>query len=82
MPNVYGHRRCKSLVEVAEKNHKHTAEEVGAAAKGHTHTAEEVGAAAKDHSHTLEELGIIINAIEPEKPTEGMIWINIKKEGA
>lgn len=38
MPKVYGHRACKSLVEVAPKNHTHTADEVGAAAKSTSET--------------------------------------------
>lgn len=29
MPKVYGHRACKSLVEVATEDHTHTLEELG-----------------------------------------------------
>ena len=77
MPKVYGHRPCKSLVEVAAKDHTHTADQVGAAAKNHTHTADEVGAAAKGHTHTLAEIGIVVSATEPANPTPGMIWLKI-----
>lgn len=65
MPKVYGHRPCKSLVEVAKKDH--------------THSADQVGAAAKKHTHTPAEVGIIISATEPANPVEGTIWLKIEE---
>lgn len=85
MPKVYGHRACKSLVEVAEKNHTHTAAQVGAAAKDHTHTPEEVGAlpastVIPDKVSMLENdsgFGFAENFSEVEQLTGGM-WFDGK----